>query len=197
MHCLRGYASPNKSRSGTFKADAIRASASTEMVFSIRSTSPMYFGFKLASSPRRSCVRFRFFRHARIVPARTLRCGGYAATRRQRSRSCRRLYTSYSWYSDLHSYMPFGNVEIMNTTPTFLRRLGPDPHINGNRTAAVRGCPDIFELESGDFAIIGSDITTDAVPNLPESASCGPDERVVRIPRKTLVLAKQDIPDQP
>ncbi len=30
---------------------------------------------------------------------------------------------------------------------------------------------------------------------LPPSAGCGPDERIVRIPRKTLVLAKRDIPD--
>lgn len=77
----------------------------------------------------------------------------------------------------------------------FLKRLGPDPHANGNRTSACRGCPDIFELESGDFAIIGSDITDESSPHLPASASCGPDERIVRIPRKTLVLAKHDIPE--
>jgi len=77
----------------------------------------------------------------------------------------------------------------------FLRRLGPDPHANGSQTVAVRGCPDIFELESGDFAVIGLDITPDATDSLPPTASCGPDERVIRIPRKTLVLAKPDIPD--
>ena len=76
----------------------------------------------------------------------------------------------------------------------FKRRLGPDPHANGARTYALRGCPDIFELESGDFAVIGSDMTGAASQLLP-SASCGPDERIVRIPRKTLVLAKPDIPD--
>ena len=76
----------------------------------------------------------------------------------------------------------------------FLRRLGPDPHANGAQTAAASGCPDIFELESGDFAIIGSDITERAVPHLPATASCGPDERIVHIPRKTLALAKPDIP---
>ena len=76
----------------------------------------------------------------------------------------------------------------------FLRRLGPDPHANGAKTAACQGCPDIFELESGDFAIIGEDISHFS-HKLPSSANCGPDERLVRIPRKTLVLAKQDIPD--
>ncbi len=84
----------------------------------------------------------------------------------------------------------------MNTTPMFLRRLGPDPHANGARTQALSGCPDIFELSSGDFAIIGIDITEMSVGHLPPSAGCGPDERIVRVPRKTLVLAKPDIPDQ-
>ena len=78
----------------------------------------------------------------------------------------------------------------------FLRRLGPDPHANGAPTAALRGCPDILELENGDFAIIGSDITESAAGNLIPTASCGPDERIIRIPRKTLVLAKPDIPDR-
>jgi hypothetical protein len=76
------------------------------------------------------------------------------------------------------------------------RRLGPDPHANGAQTVALNGCPDIFELDSGDFAIIGVDITDDSAKHLPGSASCGPDERVVRIPRKTLVLAKADIPSK-
>ena len=75
------------------------------------------------------------------------------------------------------------------------RRLGPDPHANGAQTAALRGCPDIFELSSGDFAIIGSDITHSAIGALPADASCGPDECIIRVPRRTLVLAKPDIPD--
>ena len=77
----------------------------------------------------------------------------------------------------------------------FVKRLGPDPHANGAQTFALRGCPDIWELAGGDFAVIGTDITG-AAGQLPPSASCGPDERIVRIPRKTLVRAKPDIPDQ-
>ena len=51
----------------------------------------------------------------------------------------------------------------------FLRRLGPDPHANGAQTPSLHGCPDIFELESGDFAIIGLDITAHAaIPQLVE-----------------------------
>jgi hypothetical protein len=49
-------------------------------------------------------------------------------------------------------------------------------------------------MESGDFAIIGTDITDEAVSFLPPGSGCGPKERVVRIPRKTLILARQDIP---
>jgi hypothetical protein len=82
----------------------------------------------------------------------------------------------------------------MNTQPMFLRRLGPDPQANGLQCSGCRGCPDIFELADGDFALIGTDITNMA-GMLPPTAGCGPDERIIRIPRKTLVLAKRDIPD--
>jgi hypothetical protein len=75
-----------------------------------------------------------------------------------------------------------------------LRRLGQDPHANGQRTACLNGCPDILELDSGDFAIIGRDITNEAIGILPPTVGCGSDERIVWIPRKTLVLAKPDIP---
>lgn len=78
----------------------------------------------------------------------------------------------------------------------FLRRLGPDPHLNGAQTAACQGCPDILELEDGNFAVIGIDITAKAEGKLPPTVGCGPDERVVWIPRKTLVLAKGEIPDR-
>ena len=77
----------------------------------------------------------------------------------------------------------------------FLRRIGPDPLENGAKTAACQGCPDIWELEDGDFAIIGIDITEKALPMLPPTAGAGPDERVIRIPRGLLVTAKRDIPN--
>jgi len=76
----------------------------------------------------------------------------------------------------------------------FIRRLGPDPHANGSKTSSCNGCPDILELENGDFAVIGVDITEEASSHLKFGANCGPDERIVRIPRGTLVLAKKDIP---
>lgn len=87
-------------------------------------------------------------------------------------------------------------VAAMNAPINFLRRLGPDPHANGAQTVALNGCPDIWQLADGDYAIIGIDITEASVSRLPPSAGCGPDERIVRVPRKTLVLAKSDIPNQ-
>jgi hypothetical protein len=78
----------------------------------------------------------------------------------------------------------------------FIKRIGPDPHANGAQSAACRGCPDIWELDNGDFAVIGIDITAAATPQLPPTAGCGPDERIVRLPRNLLVNAKNDIPDR-
>lgn len=77
----------------------------------------------------------------------------------------------------------------------FLNRLGPDPHADGQQTPALQGCPDIWQLATGDFAVIGVDITASARDKLPPTAGCGPDERIVQIPRKTLVLAKPHIPE--
>lgn len=72
----------------------------------------------------------------------------------------------------------------------FLRRLGNNPL----RCSGSSGCPDIWELDGGDFAIIGTDITHLA-ESLPPSAGCAADERIVKIPRRLLIAAKQDIPD--
>lgn len=77
---------------------------------------------------------------------------------------------------------------------SFLRRLGPNPHANGLQTPALDGCPDIWELTDGDFAIIGIDMTEQARQNLPATAGCGPDERIVRVPRRILIGARKDIP---
>jgi hypothetical protein len=75
-----------------------------------------------------------------------------------------------------------------------LRRLGPTPnvsHCSGGYT-----CPDIFELASGDFAVIGTDITEQATAWLPPDSGCGPNERIVTLPRRILVLARTAIPTE-
>jgi hypothetical protein len=84
----------------------------------------------------------------------------------------------------------------MNAPITFLRRIGDDPHANGAKSSGCSGCPDIWELENGDFAIIGIDMTAAAIEKLPPTAGCGPDERIVRLPRSLLVNAKRHIPDR-
>ena len=78
----------------------------------------------------------------------------------------------------------------------FLKRLGPDPHANGAQSAGGDGCPDIWQLDDGDFAIIGIDMTDATIAKLPPTAGCGRDERIVRLPRNVLVNAKRHIPDQ-
>jgi hypothetical protein len=78
----------------------------------------------------------------------------------------------------------------------FLRRLGPDPHEGGQPTPNLSGCPDIWELGSGDFLVIGRNLTGNVSGALPATASCGPDEAAVVIPRAMLVRAKQDIPER-
>jgi hypothetical protein len=75
-----------------------------------------------------------------------------------------------------------------------VRRLGKTPAELG-ATTGVSGSPDILELEDGAFAVIGVDIT-DQVSGLADiSARCAPNERVVRVPRRTFAAAKNDIPE--
>ncbi len=83
-------------------------------------------------------------------------------------------------------------IHTMKTT-ILQRRIGPDPHANGAKTSSLNGCPDIWELTDGDFAVIGPDITSHVGP-LPSTAGCGPDERIVKLPRHLLVGAREAIP---
>ncbi len=55
----------------------------------------------------------------------------------------------------------------------FAKRIGPDPHANGAKSVGGDGCPDIWELDNGDFAVIGIDITDVAIAKLPPTAGCG------------------------
>lgn len=74
------------------------------------------------------------------------------------------------------------------------RRLGRSPQELGT-TNGVRGCPDLWELDNGDIAVIGRDLTGHYAGQLPAGAAVDEDERIVVIPRNTLVAAKADIPD--
>ena len=74
----------------------------------------------------------------------------------------------------------------------FIRRLG----VVGQQSSCSSGhsCPEVLELASGDFAVIGTDITAAAVGNLPPGCGCGAGERVVQLPRAILVRARPEIP---
>lgn len=74
----------------------------------------------------------------------------------------------------------------------FIRRLGQ----NSGRALCSTGynCPGILELTTGDFAVVGTDITGEAADKLPPGGGCGPEERIVRVPRATLVAARAEIP---
>jgi hypothetical protein len=79
-------------------------------------------------------------------------------------------------------------------TVGFKRRLGRSAAELGE-TGGTTTCPDIFELDNGDIAVIGRDLTTAYAGRLPADASVGDNERIVVIPRRMLIAAKPDIPD--
>lgn len=80
-------------------------------------------------------------------------------------------------------------------TASFSRRLGKSSQELG-QTADNTTCPDIWELDNGDIAVIGRDLTSEYETRLPADVSVGPGERLVIIPRKTITTAKKDIPDE-
>ena len=77
---------------------------------------------------------------------------------------------------------------------SFSRRIGKSAHELGD-TSGEGSCPDIWELDNGDVAIIGQDATSSYAPRLPAGVSIDPDERLVIIPRNMMLAAKPDIPD--
>jgi hypothetical protein len=82
----------------------------------------------------------------------------------------------------------------------FKKRMGQDPHTlpeviaNGGKSSALSGCPDVWELNNGDFAVIGIRKTSELIGNLPETAGCGPDEEIVLVPREVFLNAGRDLP---
>ena len=81
-----------------------------------------------------------------------------------------------------------------DTAANFRRRLGKSAHELGI-TGGNASCPEVWELDNGDVAVIGTDLTTSYAGRLPAGVSVDPGERLVIIPRSTIVSAKTDIPD--
>src|SRR5580692_5002680 len=76
----------------------------------------------------------------------------------------------------------------------FSRRLGKRAHELGT-TGGDASCPELWELDNGDVAVIGTELTSAYRDRLPPGVSIDPGERLVIIPRSTIVSAKADIPD--
>ncbi len=76
----------------------------------------------------------------------------------------------------------------------FVRRLGKTAAELGD-SKSTQDCPDIWELDSGDIAVIGRDLTDDFAGRLPPDVRIGADERLVVIPGDMLSAAKPDIRD--
>lgn len=85
------------------------------------------------------------------------------------------------------------------STIRFEERVGPDPHaplVEGGppkQTPSADGCPDVWRVTGGDYAVIGIDVTKTVARPLPETAGCGPDERIVLIPKDILEAAARDL----
>ncbi|MFJ4921299.1 hypothetical protein [Streptomyces sp. NPDC088725] len=79
-------------------------------------------------------------------------------------------------------------------TALFRRRLGKAAQELGN-SRDDDDCPDIWQLENGDIAVIGRDLTAAYSSHLPAGVTLAADERLVVIPGNMLSAAKADIPD--
>lgn len=76
----------------------------------------------------------------------------------------------------------------------FKRRLGRSAQALG-KSENEDDCPDIWELDNGDIAVIGRDLTTAYESRLPVGVRIAHDERLVVIPGIILAAAKPDIGD--
>jgi len=73
------------------------------------------------------------------------------------------------------------------------RRISKHPMELGATRMLVFICPDIFETESGDFVIIGRDVTSNIETELPPDAAVSKGERAVLIPRELFFSAIDNI----
>ncbi|MCO8307384.1 hypothetical protein [Streptomyces sp. RKCA744] len=81
-------------------------------------------------------------------------------------------------------------------TASFARRLGKSAEELGHSDGRD-ACPDIWQLDNGDVAVIGRDLTSVYGSQLPEGVGVAPGERLVVIPGSMLSAAKPDIPEAP
>jgi hypothetical protein len=73
----------------------------------------------------------------------------------------------------------------------FLKRLGQSGQWE---CSTGMQCPQILEMVDGDYAVVGTLITSEATKAMPPGPGVGPMEGVVKIPRKILIGVKSEIP---
>ena len=95
------------------------------------------------------------------------------------------------------------NIWQADPAAEFARRLGISPQTPGSgrggddkASGEDGGCPEIWELDNGDVAVIGRDLTASYEQRLPHGVTIRSDERLVIIPRGMIIAAKADIPDE-
>lgn len=74
----------------------------------------------------------------------------------------------------------------------FKRRIGPVPNATTGSSGA-NGCPDIWELDNGDFAVIGFQPNQTLIASLPQEAGIEADEALVVVPRSVLLGARENL----
>lgn len=77
-----------------------------------------------------------------------------------------------------------------------VRRIGPGPQELG--CSKDNNCPGIFELATGEFALVGMHVTaSEAVVGLPADGGVGEDERMIVVPRALLIGAAAQLAGEP
>jgi hypothetical protein len=78
------------------------------------------------------------------------------------------------------------------------RQASAGASASGRMNSASGGdasCPELWELDNGDIAVIGTELTSAYRGRLPAGVTIDHSESLVIIPRSTIVSAKADIPD--
>ena len=85
-----------------------------------------------------------------------------------------------------------GGVGGETAGPRIARRIGSTPQDRGSSQGM--NCPDVFELTTGDFAIIGTDQSSELDGELSGlNASRATYERTVVVPREVLMHALEQL----
>jgi hypothetical protein len=71
----------------------------------------------------------------------------------------------------------------------FLKRLG-----QSNGGLCAHHCPQVLEMSDGNFAVVGLDITEEAIKVMPAGPGVGATEKVVKIPRHVIIAVRAELP---